>query len=259
MKKLHLNTATAAQSTAGGVGQCMASDSGSDSRAIAGQDPTPISQPSDQDAQQQPGNARGEHKDQGTASSCAEPQENEDGNTILDSISKVLPKFENTPWRQGMKKRKRCEDDFRYENVFLDGREFSEMASTTPEPHSMRPCGLPQAPVQAAPNASPTIAQSTLPKASMTVAMQHPLAALPVKASMQAPLPPPPPPPAGPSMASALAAALANMVKCDKKCEAARSVYDARQREFEAARLVVLTLRGQQCGEARSKWPRASE
>ena len=53
MKKLHLNTATAAQSTAGGVGQCMASDSGNDSRANAGQVPSPISQPSDQDAQQQ--------------------------------------------------------------------------------------------------------------------------------------------------------------------------------------------------------------
>ena len=150
-------------------------------------------------------------------------------------MTKVLPNFQNTPWGEGRRERTR------YENVSLVGREFSERASTTPEPHTMRPRGLPQAPVQAALNASPTIVQSTLPKASMTVAMQPPPPAFPVKASMKAALPPPP---AGLHMASPLAAALAYMAKCDKKCEAARSVYDARQREFEAARLVVLTLQG---------------
>ena len=249
-QKLAQNSAAAAQSTKGGAGQGMASGSGNDSRAIAGQEPTPISQLSDQDAQQHPGNARGEHQGQGTASSCAGHQDSEDDRTLLDSMTKVLPNFQNAPWRMGRRERTR------YENVSLVGREFSERASTTPEPHTMRPRRLPQALVQAALNASPTIVQSTLPEASMTVDMQLRPPAFPAKASMKAALPPPP---AGLRMASPLAAALAYMVKCEQKCEAARSVYDAKQRELEGARLVVLSLQGRECGEAQSKWPRTSE
>ena len=188
----------------------MASGSGDDSRTIAGQEPTPISQLSDQDAQQHPGNARGEHQGQGTASSCAVNQDGEDDCTLLDSITKVLPNFQNTPWGEGTRERTR------YENVSLVGREFSERASTTPEPNRMHmaPRTLPQAPVQAALKAPPPI-------------VEH--------------------------IDQQLAAALSCMASCEQKYDAAREAYAATYNSWKVANAKILSSHCQRHGEQQSK------